>query len=251
MFFFLSVAFFFGVKEGMRAFVGIAVVALCAVAAHALYFEYADELTKAYSLLPDGAQLGHFRALLQVPPEPKLDKDQTVIFFVGAWGNQTQGSSWIMLSGMGLVWKSRHWVAAAGSIVCRPAINVCEFSSPMSTDLKVETGDVVVLNVTDLQKQSVVGYEVSVPNKGLSSGTVTKETLNQRSIVGVYVAAAASGVWDYALFPDGNTKVLKVGYSMSMNPAKEVPLKWEVGEKSSWMQKFTQDGDYLNFNWQY
>lgn len=236
----------------MRAIVGIAVVvAVCAVAAHGLYFEYPDELTKAYSLLPDGAQLGHFRALLQVPPEPKVDKDQTVIFVVGAWGNQTHDNSWYMLSGMALVWNSKHWTAAAGTIDCHPAIAVCEFSTPWSTDLKVETGDVVVLNVTDLQEQSVMGYEVSVPNKGLKSGTITKGTLNQKSIAGVYVAAAAQGVWDYALFPDGNTKVLKVGYSMSMNPTKEVPLKWEAGERSRWMQKFTQEGDYLNFNWQY
>ena len=60
----------------MRAFAGIAVVALCAVVAHAFYFEYPEEFTKAYSLLPNGAQIGHFRALLQVPPVPKYQKEK-------------------------------------------------------------------------------------------------------------------------------------------------------------------------------
>ena len=236
----------------MRAFVGIAVAVLCAVVAHGFYFEYPDEFTKAYSLLPNGAQIGHFRALLQVPPVPKYQKEQTVVFFVGAWGNQTYSSRYIPLSGLALVWTAgRNWVAATGSVNCLPAINVCEVSTAMSTDLNVEPGDVVVLNVTDLQSQSVVGYEVSVPNKGLKSGMITKGMLTRFNIEGVYVAAGASGVWDYAQLPADDTKLLKMGYSTSANPTKEIPLKWEVGEKSSWMQKFTQEGDWLSFNWQY
>ena len=72
----------------MLGFIAVAVVALCAAVAYGdEYFTYPFRLTRASSYLEDKVGLGHFRVQVQVPPEPKEQGDQTIIFFTGALGS--------------------------------------------------------------------------------------------------------------------------------------------------------------------
>lgn len=235
----------------MRGLVAIAVVALCAAVAHGIDMDYPDELTKANSLLPNGAHLGRFLIQVQVPDEPDEQSKQTLCFFVGAWANPTPGIRSIAMSGLALTWNAKsRWVASAGSVICDPKAGQCEFRSAPGADLKVGTSNLVMLNITDLQKKYMMGYEVSVPSKKVSTGTITANMLDQTNIVGVYAAAGASEVKKIDQFPATKMMVLNIAYSASIDPKKDIPLKWDIGEESQWGQKFVQQGDWLDFNWQ-
>ena len=114
----------------------------------------------------------------------------------------------------------------------------------------MEPGDLVFLNVTNLPKQYVVGYEVSVPYKRLTTGVLTDNLLNQLYILGVFTEINAINVTSRDQFPAGETRMLKMGYSAAVNEAKEIPLTWDISRPSDFDQKFVQQGDWLNLNWQ-
>ena len=235
----------------MRATVAIAVAVLCAAVAHGIDMNYPDELTKAYSLLPDGARLGRFLLQVQVPQEPKEQTRQTLVFVIGAWGDSTPGVRSPILSGLALIWNAQnHWIASAGSVFCDPTAQGCDFHSTPGADLKVETGNVVMLNITDLKKNNAMGYEVSGPAKRTTTGIVTSGMLDQTKIMGVYTAASEYGVDRPDQFPAAKMMVLNIGYSAAADPKKDIPLKWETGRASDWGQEFVQQGDWLDFNWQ-
>ena len=222
------VLFFFGVKSKMRVFAAIAVVALCAGVACAggQYFEYPYELTRAASYIDRDAGLGHFRAHVLVPPEPKEQADQTVIFFAGAIANPSQYGGDTTRSGLALIWNAEHrWLASVGSVSCTSPYGVdCHYLSVDGWDLKVEPGDLVMLNITNLQRQGMMGYEVSVPSKKVTTGMITEQVLDESKTVGVYAAAAASNVDNLDKFPYSKTLVLNLAYSASVNPSKDIPL---------------------------
>lgn len=235
----------------MRASVAIAVVALCAAVAHGLNMNYPDELTKAYSQLPNHVHVGRFLVQVQVPPEPGNQSRQTIVFFIGAWGNPTSGGRSMTLSGLALTWSAKsHWIASAGTVFCDPTKGTCDFVSAPKADLRVDPANLVMLNITNLQRQGMMGYEVSVPSKKVTTGMITEQVLDESKTVGVYAAAAASNVDNLDKFPYSKTLVLNLAYSASVNPSKDIPLKWEISDRSRWGQKFTQQGDWLEFNWQ-
>lgn len=235
----------------MRVFVGIAVFVLCAAVAHGVNINYPDELTKANSLLPNGAHLGRFLIQVQVPDEPEEQTKQTLGFFVGAWGAPTPGVRSIAMSGLALTWTAEsHWIASVGSVFCDPSAGKCEYRSAPGAEMKVQTANMIMLNITDLQKKYMMGYAVSVPSKKISTGTITDNVLDQTNIVGVYAAAGASNVEKIEQFPESRMMVLNIAYSASIDPKKDIPLKWDIGDKSKWGQKFVQQGEWLDFNWQ-
>ena len=169
----------------MGGFVAIAVVALCAAVAYGDIgrFDYPYKVASARSYLPYRTYLGHFRAQLQVPPEPTEQSNQLIVNFIGALGNETIEEREMTKSGMALVWTPKeHWVATVGGLMCEPGLVFCDFIETPKAALSVEPGDLVVLNITDLPSKYNVGYEISVPYKGLSTGTVTGFTLGQYEI---------------------------------------------------------------------
>ena len=170
------------------AFVVATVVALCAAVAYGdEHFDYPFRLARASSYLEGQVGLGHFRVQVQVPPEPKEQSDQTIVFFTGALGSISSVSYDFTNSGLALIWNAKHhWIASAGTVGCQPPGTSCDFVSLHGADLKVEPGDLVMLNVTDIPKKYVVGYEVSVPFKGLTTGVRTDFMLNQLYITGVF-----------------------------------------------------------------
>ena len=236
----------------MRAFVAVAVVALCAAVAFGdEHFDYPFRLVRAKRYLEGKVGLGHFRVQVQVPPEPKDQSDQTVIFFTGALGGSSSITYEITNSGLALIWNAKHrWIASAGSVGCHPSSIECDYLSLNGADLKVEPGDIVFLNVTNLPKKYVVGYEVSVPYKGLTTGVCWDFMLRQLNLLGVFTEVNAINVTRREQFPTGETRVLKMGFSTAADEAKEIPLTWELGQASKWGQNFVQQGDWLNFNWQ-
>ena len=228
------------------------VVALCAAVAYGdEHFDYPFRLVGARSYLEDKAGLGHFRVQVQVPPEPKEQSDQTIVFFTGALGSTSSISYAFTNSGLALIWNAKHrWIASAGTVGCQPPGTFCDFVSLHGADLKVEPGDLVMLNVTNIPKKYVVGYEVSVPYKGLTTGVRTDFMLNQLYILGVFTEINAINVTRREQFPAGETRMLKIGYSTAVNEAKEIPLTWDISRPSQWDQKFVQQGDWLSLNWQ-
>ena len=237
----------------MRGFVAIALVALCAAVAYGDIgrFDYPYKNAKAWSSLPYRTFLGHFRAQLQVPPEPKEQGDQMIVYFMGARGNETIEDYDRVKSGMALIWTAKeHWVATLGSVFCEVGLVTCDFTELPNVALSVEPGDLVVLNITDLPSKYNVGYEISVPFKGLSTGTVTGFMLGQRMILGAFAEAGQIDVKSLGQLPAGETRMLKIGYSANIEPEKEIPLKWNTYSLSDFDQKFVQQGDWLNLNWQ-
>ena len=237
----------------MRAFVVVAVVALCAAVAYGDLgrFHYPYELVEAWTYLPYRTFLGHFRAQVQVPPEPKEQSDQTIIYFMGALGNETIEEREMVKTGLALIWTAKdHWVATLGSVNCETGVTNCDFTPLPKTELSVEPGDLVFLNITDLPKKYVVGYEISVPFKGLSTGTVTWYTLGEREILGVFAAISEINLKSLDQFPRGETKMLKIAYSANVSPDKELPLTWKSPYPSKFDQKFVQQNDWLILNWQ-
>ena len=240
-------------SERMRAGVLVAFVALCAAVAYGdiSRIDYPYKVASAWSYLPYRTYLGHFRAQLQVPPEPKEQSNQTIVYFTGALGNLTIDDYDRVKSGMALIWTSKdHWVATVGSLMCEPGLVSCNFVETSKGTLSVEPGDLVVLNITDLPSEFIVGYEISVPYKGLSTGTIAGFTLGRYQIRGVFAEAGQVDVKNREQLPKGETRMLKIGYSANINPEKEIPLKWSTSSLSEWDQKFVQQGDWLNVNWQ-
>ena len=209
-------------------------------------------MTSANSFIDRDAGLGHFRVQLQVPPEPNVKSDQTLVLLVGTMGMTSPISASQIRAGMALIWNAEHrWMASAGSVMCQPHGADCHFISIYDeSDLKVEPGDVVVLNITNIPKKYVVGYEVSVPDKGMTTGVRTQLMIRQPDIVGVGADLRAENVTRHEQLPYGETRILKTGYSAAINEAKEIPLTWKPYKPSTWGQKFTQDGDRLIINWQ-
>ena len=237
----------------MRGFVAIAVVALCAVVAYADIgrFDYPYKVASARSYLPYRTYLGHFRAQLQVPPEPTEQSNQLIVYFIGALGNETVEEYDMTKSGMALIWTPKeHWVATVGCLYCKVGLVFCDFTEAPKAALSVEPGDLVVLNITDLPSKYIVGYELSVPYKGLSTGIVRGLLLGRYQIRGVFAEAGQVDVKNREQLPKGETRMLKIGYSANINPEKEIPLEWRTFSLSEWDQKFVQQGDWLNVNWQ-
>ena len=238
----------------MRVFAAIAVVSLCAGVACAggQYFEYPYELTRAASYIDRDAGLGHFRAHVLVPPEPKEQADQTVIFFAGAIAKSSQYGGDTIRSGLALIWNAEHrWLASVGSVSCTSPYGVdCHYLSVDGWDLKVEPGDLVMLNITNLPKKYVIGYEVSVPFKGTTTGEQWKLMIDQPEVNGVGAEILAINLTSREQFPTGETRLLKTAYSAAINEAKEIPLTWKIFEPSKYGQKFRQENDRLVINWQ-
>ena len=237
----------------MRGFVAIALVALCAAVAYGDLgrFDYPHDTVQAWSFLPYRTFLGHFRAQLQVPPEPKEQGDQMIIYFTGALGNESTLEREMTKSGMALIWTAKdHWIATLGSLICEPGLIFCDFIPLPKAELSVEPGDLVVLNITDLPSKYNVGYEISVPFKGLSTGTVTGYTLGEREILGVFAEAGQIDLKSLDQFPKGETRMLKIAYSANTSPEKEIPLTWKSLHPSKFDQRFVQQGDWLILNWQ-
>ena len=186
-----------------------------------------------------------------MPPEPTEQSNQLIVYFIGALGNETIEEREMTKSGMALVWTPKeHWVATVGGLMCEPGLVFCDFIETPKAALSVEPGDLVVLNITDLPSKYNVGYEISVPYKGLSTGTVTGFTLGQYEIRGVFAEAGQVDVKNREQLPKGETRMLKIAYSANINPEKEIPLQWKTSSLSEWDQKFVQQGDWLNVNWQ-
>ena len=112
----------------MRAFVAVAVVALCAAVAFGdEHFDYPFRLVRAKRYLEGKVGLGHFRVQVQVPPEPKDQSDQTIVFFTGALGGSSSITYEITNSGLALIWNAKHrWIALVGSVGCQPSTVLCK-----------------------------------------------------------------------------------------------------------------------------
>ena len=238
--------------RGVAVIVGF-VVALCAAVAYGDIgrFDYPYKVASAWSYLPYRTYLGHFRAQLQVPPEPTEQSNQMIVYFIGALGNLTVEDYDNIKSGMALIWTPKdHWVATVGCVYCQVGLITCDFTEAPKAALSVEPGDLVVLNITDLPSKYIVGYEISVPYKGLSTGIVRGLLLGRYQIRGVFADAGQIDVKNREQLPKGETRMLKIGYSANINPEKEIPLEWITSSSSEWDQKFVQQGDWLNVNWQ-
>lgn len=238
----------------MRVFAAIAVVALCAGVACAggQYFKWPSPMTSANSFIDRDAGLGHFRVQLQVPPEPNVKSDQTLVLLVGTMGMTSPISASQIRAGMALIWNAEHrWLASVGSVSCTSPYGVdCRYLSLDGWDLKVEPGDLVMLNITNLPKKYVIGYEVSVPFKGTTTGEQWKLMIDQPEVTGVGAEIVAINLTSREQFPTGETRLLKTAYSAAINEAKEIPLTWKIYEPSKYGQKFRQENDWLVINWQ-
>ena len=235
----------------MRAISIFVFAALCAAVAHSEYMEYPNELTRAMSHIPAGDGIGRFYANLQVPPEPKEQSTQMLMYFAGALGSMNVKTLWPVKSGVALIWNAKHrWIASAGSEMCEPNGNNCVFVSEDGADLKVEPGDMVLLNMTNVPKRKSLGYEVSVPSKGLTTGFRTRDMILQRDITHVFASVNTGNLTRREQFPTGETRMLKTVFTTAAHPQQEMPLVWSLRPATMWGQEFKQQGELLIFNWQ-
>ena len=234
----------------MRAAVSFVVFsALCAAVAFGAYMPFPGTLTQATSPLKVG--IGHFYVAIQVPPEPKEQSDQTLMFFVGGDSNfNFKGHSPIRVGGA-LLWTAKdHWLAIGGAKACDDLDIKCKLLWENDADISVEPGDLVFVNVSNIPGKNEAGYEVSVPFKGKTTGFRTAYRLDQERIEGVFVSAHTENVKRRDQFPEGMQNTLRILYSTVLNESKEIPLVWSTGSRTMWGQEFIQKGDVLTFNWQ-
>ena len=233
----------------MRGVSFVAFAALCAAVAYGAYMPFPGTLTQATSELKVG--IGHFYVAIQVPPEPKEQSDQTLMFFVGGDTNfNFRGRSTIRCGGA-LMWTAKdHWVAIAGAKVCDDLDTKCNMDWQNDAEINVEPGDLVFVNVSNIPGKNEAGYEVSVPFKGKTTGFLTSYSLDQERIKGVFVSAHAENEKRRDQFPEGMQNTVKILYSTVLNEAKEIPLVWSTGSRTMWGQEFIQKGNILTFNWQ-
>lgn len=233
----------------MRGVSFVAFAALCAAVAYGAYMPFPGTLTQATSELKVG--IGHFYVAIQVPPEPKEQSDQTLMFFVGGDTNfNFRGFSTISCGGA-LMWTAKdHWVAIAGAKACDDLDTKCNLDWQNDAEISVEPGDLVFVNVSNIPGKNEAGYEVLAPFKGKTTGFQTSYPLYQERIKGVFVSAHAVKANRREQFPEGMQNTVKILYSTVLNEAKEIPLVWSTGSRTMWGQEFIQKGDILTFNWQ-
>ena len=233
----------------MRGFVAIAVAALCAAVAYAEYVPYPNSILEAWSDL--NMPIGHFYVELQVPPEPKDQSNQKVVYFVSANMNYMFHGHATVRAGLVLMWDvENHWRAIAGGKSCDSTGSNCRLSWADDAALAAEPGDIVFLNVSNVPSKGIAGYEVSLPFKAQTTGFRMSYPIEQDRFIGMLVTVNAASVSWANHFPVGTTNLLKMMYTTAANSTTEIPLDWRFNGQNKWGQQFVQKGNILSMNWQ-
>ena len=231
----------------MRGFVAFAV--LCAAVAYAGYVPYPNSILEAWSDL--NMPIGHFYAELQVPPEPKDQSNQKVVYFVSANMNYMFHGHATVRAGLVLMWDvENHWRAIAGGKSCDSTGSNCRLSWADDAALAAEPGDIVFLNVSGVAGQSIAYMEAELPLKNQTSGIAKTLPIPQSRVVGVFASVHASGVGSCMnTMPRYDTWMQRVSFTAAMNREKELPLNWNITKPGSCGEKFTHYATQLNIRW--